>query len=210
MVRQDGLADKAEGIRAERQKANEAEHQPQEGFSFRREQFTYLALFGVMTCIAGVALLVAALGIINTMLMSVLERTREIGVLKAVGARQGHMQAIFLVEGARIGLTGGILGLSVARAIAVPGDAWVVSLVPGRLKLGVHESLFVGPAWLVLGAPLFAALVTILAAVYPGRSYLESAPAWQERNQDRAVIRGKHERASSCLPRRRESRGGTT
>jgi putative ABC transport system permease protein len=134
-----------------------------------REQFTYLVLFAVMTCIAGVALLVAALGIINTMLMSVLERTREIGVMKAVGARHGHIQAIFLVEGALIGLTGGLLGLLVAWAVSKPADAWVTSLVASRLQLELHESLFVWPAWLLMGGPVFAAVVTTAAAVYPAR-----------------------------------------
>jgi putative ABC transport system permease protein len=134
-----------------------------------REQFTYLLLFAVMSCIAAVALLVAALGIINTMLMSVLERTREIGVMKAVGARQSHIQAVFLVEGALIGVTGGLLGLAAGWAASLPGDAWVQSLVASRLKLELHGSLLVWPAWLLLGAPLFAGVVTTLAAVYPAR-----------------------------------------
>jgi putative ABC transport system permease protein len=134
-----------------------------------REQFTYIVMFAVMTCIAGVALLVAALGIINTMLMSVLERTREIGVMKAVGAQHGHVQTIFLVEGALIGLTGGLLGLLLSWGVSLPADAWVRSLVSARLNLNLDESLFVWPVWLLAGGPLFAALVTTLAAVYPAR-----------------------------------------
>jgi putative ABC transport system permease protein len=134
-----------------------------------REQFTYLLLFGVMTCIAAISLLVAALGIINTMSMSVLERTREIGVMKAVGARSSHIQSVFLVEGALIGLTGGLLGLLASWAISLPSDAWVRSLVAARLKLDLQESLFVWPAWLLLGTPLFTGLVTTLAAVHPAR-----------------------------------------
>ncbi len=72
-----------------------------------RERFIYLLIFSMMACVAAVALLVAALGIANTMLMSVLERTREIGIFKAVGAGDGTVQLIFLIEGAFIGLIGG-------------------------------------------------------------------------------------------------------
>ena len=134
-----------------------------------RDQFTYLLLFGVMTCVALVALAVAALGIINTMLMTVLERTREIGVMMAVGANHRHIQAIFLIEGAVIGLFGGLLGLAAAKAVSLPGDAWIRSLAVSRLKIELHDSLFVWPLWLAAGGPLFAILVTTLAAVYPAR-----------------------------------------
>src|SRR5262249_57051111 len=64
-----------------------------------------------MAFVAGVALIVAALGITNTMLMTVLEPTHEIGVMKAVGARDIHIQLIFLVEGALIGVIRRPVGL---------------------------------------------------------------------------------------------------
>ena len=66
------------------------------------DQFIYHMVFSGMSLVAGVALIVAAIGIANTMLMGVLERMREIGVMKAVGARDGQIVAIFLVEGAAI------------------------------------------------------------------------------------------------------------
>lgn len=135
-----------------------------------REQFTYLLLFAVMNCIAAVALLVAALGIVNTMLMAVLERTREIGVMKAVGARNRHVQMIFLFEGALIGLVGGLIGLLAGWAVSFPADAWVRALIQERMEhVKLEASLFVWPAWLVLSGPFFAGLVTTLAAVYPAR-----------------------------------------
>jgi putative ABC transport system permease protein len=62
--------------------------------------------------VAVVALLVAALWITNTMIMSVLERTHEIGVMKALGARDRHIQLIFLVGGVVLGLAGSRLGLA--------------------------------------------------------------------------------------------------
>jgi putative ABC transport system permease protein len=135
----------------------------------RREQFTYLLVCSAMTVIAVVALLVAALGIINTMLMSVLERVREIGVMKAVGARDGHIQLMFLVEGALVGLIGGLLGLLLAWSGSFPGDAWVRATVESGLQVKLQESVFVFPWWLVVGAPLSTCLVTTVAAYYPAR-----------------------------------------
>ncbi len=84
-----------------------------------RDRVIYTLVFGGMTSVAGVALLVSALGIANTMLMSVLERTREIGIMKAVGADNKQLQFIFLVEGAVIGLFGGIIGVLLAWALPI-------------------------------------------------------------------------------------------
>jgi putative ABC transport system permease protein len=132
-----------------------------------REQFIYVLIFGAMTCVAAVALLVAALGITNTMLISILERTREVGIMKAVGARDRHIQLIFLVEGALIGIIGGLIGLAVSWAASYPGDAYVRGMVQRQMNIRLQESVFAFPWWLLVGAPLFACLVTTLAAVYP-------------------------------------------
>ena len=132
-----------------------------------REQFVYVLIFGAMTCVAAVALLVAALGITNTMLISILERTREVGIMKAVGARDRHIQLIFLVEGALIGLVGGLLGLMLGWAASHPGDAYVRGLVQRQMHVQLDESIFVFPWWLIVGAPFLACLVTTVAAVYP-------------------------------------------
>jgi putative ABC transport system permease protein len=122
-----------------------------------------------MTVVAVVALLVSALGMINTMLMSVLERVREIGVMKAVGARDGHILTVFLIEGALVGLAGGMLGLLAAWGLSFPGDAWVRSTVESGLSIKLQQSVFVFPWWLVTGVPAFACLVTTVAALYPAR-----------------------------------------
>ncbi len=134
-----------------------------------REQFTYRLIFTAMTVVAVVALLVAALGIMNTMLMSVLERVREIGIMKAVGARNSHIQLMFLIEGALIGLVGGLLGLLLSWTATFPGDVWVRSTVESGLSIKLQESIFTFPWWLLVGAPAFACLVTTLAAYYPAR-----------------------------------------
>ncbi len=117
--------------------------------------------------IALVALAVAALGITNTMIMSVLERTHEIGVMKAVGARDGQVRTLFLIEGAAIGLLGGALGVALAWLAAIPGDAVARSIIRAQVDRPVTDSMFAFPPWLVLGAPLVAVLITTLAALYP-------------------------------------------
>jgi putative ABC transport system permease protein len=148
-----------------------------------RQRLMYLMLFGAMSCVAGVALLVAALGIANTMLMSVLERTREVGIMKAVGAGNAHVQLIFLVEGALIGLAGGGLGLLLAWVASIPGDRWVRSLVQRDMKIELKEALFVFPPWLILAVMGFALLITTLAAVYPARRAAKVNPVTALRHE---------------------------
>jgi putative ABC transport system permease protein len=134
-----------------------------------RERLTWRLVFGGMTCIAAVALIVAATGIANTMLMSVLERTREIGVMKAVGAAGAHIQAMFLIEGGLIGTAGGCLGLALAWGASIPGDAWVRSMVERDMNVKLIDKLFIFPPWLVVTVLVFAVVVTTGAALYPAR-----------------------------------------
>jgi putative ABC transport system permease protein len=148
-----------------------------------KQRLMYLLIFGAMTCVAGVALLVAALGIANTMLMSVLERTREVGIMKAVGAASREVQLIFLVEGALIGLVGGSVGLFLGWAASFPGDHWVRSMVQRDMQVELKESLFVFPPWLILAVMSFTVLVTTLAAVYPARRAAKVNPVTALRHE---------------------------
>src|SRR5260370_1303464 len=91
-----------------------------------RGQYTYLMITSAMVLVALVALVVAGLGIANTMLMSVLERVHDIGIMKAVGARDAHIRRAFLVEGALVGAVGGVLGLGLAWGATGPGNAVVL------------------------------------------------------------------------------------
>jgi putative ABC transport system permease protein len=119
--------------------------------------------------IAFVALLVASLGITNTMLMSILERTHEIGVMKAVGARDRHIQVMFLIEGALIGMLGGFLGLFASWLASFPGDSIARRQIEQQTRGTMEGSVFAFPLLLTLGVPLFACLVTTIAAAYPAR-----------------------------------------
>ena len=119
--------------------------------------------------IAAVALTVAALGITNTMLMSVLERTHEIGVMKAAGARDGDVMRLFLVEGGLIGVLGAALGLASAWLASFPGDRIAKHFVATRTPMQLDGSVFAFDPWLVVGVPLGVAALAMLAAAYPAR-----------------------------------------
>jgi putative ABC transport system permease protein len=125
----------------------------------------FLIVDSVLAAVGTVALLVAALGIVNTMVMSILERTREIGIMKAIGASEGEIRTIFFAEAATIGAIGAIFGLILG---------WLVTRVANvvvNLKFMPHGeaplNLFYFPVWLILGAVGFSILVSLLAGVYP-------------------------------------------
>jgi len=123
-----------------------------------------------MDFVALLALSVACLGIMNTMFTAVLERTREIGVMKAVGAKDRHILTMFLIEGGMIGLIGGWLGVLVGWVVSFPGDSFALTLIRDQdASIPAPETVFRYPLWLVLGAPLFAMLVTTLAGIFPAR-----------------------------------------
>jgi ABC-type lipoprotein release transport system permease subunit len=126
----------------------------------------FLILDSVLGLLGGISLLVASFGIANTMIMSILERTREIGIMKAIGAEDREIKLIFFVEAAVIGVTGGILGTLLAWAI----DA-VANRLAYRFILKPQGASFIDffslPPYLSGGAILFALVVSIIAALYP-------------------------------------------
>jgi ABC-type antimicrobial peptide transport system permease subunit len=115
-----------------------------------------------------VALVVAGLGIINTLLIAVLERYQEIGICKAIGASDGDLIVLFLTEAGIIGLMGGLGGLVMGR-----GVAWVLEIAANAYARseGVmgHLDIFAFPLWLLAATVLFAAVISVLAGVYPAR-----------------------------------------
>jgi putative ABC transport system permease protein len=124
----------------------------------------------VMATLSVLALIVAALGTSNVMARSVLERTHEIGIMKAVGAREGTIRAIFLLEGSLVGLIGGVIGVLLGRIAFLPGDSIARWIMPQRgFESDLEGTLFVYPLWIVVGVPALAAFMTMLAAYIPAR-----------------------------------------
>jgi hypothetical protein len=116
--------------------------------------------------IGGLALLVAALGIANTMVMAVYERTREIGILKAIGASPGDIRILFVAEASLIGLLGGIVGTIIGWLLGL-GLNWAIPAYLQWKEIPIEGTFFVVPAWLVALALAFATVVGLLAGLYP-------------------------------------------
>jgi ABC-type lipoprotein release transport system permease subunit len=123
-------------------------------------------LQALLGSVGALALLVAALGVANTMMMAIYERTREIGVLKALGASAGEIRALFTMEAALIGLIGGVFGLIFGAILGRIVDWGAHRYLINEGVTGVGD-LSVVPLWLAIGALVFAALIGLLAGLYP-------------------------------------------
>lgn len=118
----------------------------------------------VLGGIGGISMIVAALSITNTMIMSIYERTREIGVMKVLGCRLGNIRAMFLGEAAMIGLIGGAVGVGISFGIS----SVLNLLLGGAMGMGYGGgSLSIIPFWLVLLGMAFATGVGLVAGVAP-------------------------------------------
>ena len=128
-----------------------------------RQFFAVLDLF--LGIFGSLALAVASLAIINTLVMAVLERRREIGIMKAIGASDGDVKKLFFAEAGAMGLAGGILGVllgwSIGRFINFGVNIWL-----HRRDLP-PETIWSSPLWLIGAAIAFSILVSLVAGLYP-------------------------------------------
>lgn len=120
-----------------------------------------LGLFGM------IALFVASIGIFNTMTISLLERTHEIGIMKAIGATNKDVRRMFLIEAAQIGFWGGFFGLLTGWIMGY-GVNYVVNVLAIKFQ-GQAESIFSTPFWFSAISIFFALMVSFMAGIYPAR-----------------------------------------
>jgi putative ABC transport system permease protein len=132
---------------------------------FKEIQRGFLVMDMVLAAVGMIAIVVASLGIINTMVMSILERYSEIGIMKAVGARDRDVRRIFLFESAAIGFLGGIFGLGLGVVVSGLINR-VVNYFLARQGVPFIQ-YFNFPWWLCAGAVLFSVGVSLAAGIYP-------------------------------------------
>lgn len=132
----------------------------------QRIGFVVQAVFGG---IGFISLLVAAIGIANTMMMSVYERTKEIGIMKVLGASLGDIRKTFLIESATIGFLGGLIGLILSILLSM-----LMNTVLGAMAEGADISVI--PPWLMLAAVAFSTGVGTLAGLAPAQRAMKLSP----------------------------------
>ncbi len=117
----------------------------------------------VLIGIAFISLLVGGIGIMNTMYTAVLERTREIGIMKAIGGRNSDILKIFLIEAGLLGTVGGAIGIFLGYVLSKSVEVFAISV----LKISFLRAFF--PWYLIVGALLFSFLVGMISGVLPAR-----------------------------------------
>lgn len=133
----------------------------------RSLQQVFKVLYAFLGIFGSLALAVASIGIVNTLVMAILERRREIGIMKAIGASDSDVQKLFFAEAGAMGILGGIVGVilgwAIGQIINFGTNIWLKSQsIP-------PEHFWAVPLWLVAFAIVFAFVVSLVSGLYPAR-----------------------------------------
>lgn len=134
----------------------------------------------VLGGIGAVSLFVAAIGIANTMMMSIYERTKEIGVIKVLGCDMGAIRDMFLMESGFIGFMGGVIGIGLSYGVSYLLNQF---LKIGEMMTGQAGDISRIPSWLALAAVVFAILVGMVAGFFPALRAMKLSPLAAIRNE---------------------------
>lgn len=132
----------------------------------------------VLGGIGAVSLFVASIGIANTMMMSIYERTKEIGIMKVLGCDMNRIRDMFLIESGAIGLIGGLTGVIFSFIISIVINALGVAASVS----GVEGDISRIPLWLVISAIIFAVIIGMLAGFFPSLRAMKLSPLTALRN----------------------------
>lgn len=133
-----------------------------------KQQLAIFNILGyVLGGIGGIALVVAAVGVVNTMIMSILERTREIGVMRAVGAKRSVVSRLFTFEAALLGFWGGVFGVGLGYLLTLIANP----ILNKQLQSNniTSKNILTLPLWLIVGVIVLTTIIGLLAGLYPAR-----------------------------------------
>ena len=131
-----------------------------------KAQLTIFNILGlILGGIGGISLAVAAIGVVNTMIMAILERTREIGVMRAVGAKRSTVRTLFTFEASTLGFLGGVFGVAAGFGLTRIANVFINKQLASQ---GVKAQDIINlPIWLILAVIGIATLIGMLAGLYP-------------------------------------------
>jgi ABC-type antimicrobial peptide transport system permease subunit len=140
---------------------------------------------GILGGIGAISLLVAALGITNTMIMSIYERTKEIGIMKVIGANLGDIKKLFLLEAGMIGFLGGTIGLIFSYILSLLMNtvlSGIMSVMLGTVG-GGGSTVSIIPWWVAAGSLAFSTTIGIIAGYSPARRAMRLSALESLRNE---------------------------
>ena len=142
-------------------------------------QKQFAMIQAVLGGIGAVSLFVAAIGIMNTMMMSIYERTKEIGVIKVLGCSLKNIKQMFLLEAAFIGFIGGVVGNLLSFLMS-----FIINILTGNgSAMGLDGNISYIPPWLVIASMTFAVLIGMVAGYFPALRAMKLSPLAAIRNE---------------------------
>jgi len=130
---------------------------------------TSAVMQGILGGIGAISLLVAAIGIANTMIMAIYERTKEIGIMKVIGARLKDIKRLFLYEASMIGFIGGVIGIAFSFGVSYLLNTIGAQFMSVNLGMGSNAKLSIIPVWLAVSGMVFSAFIGLVSGFFPAQ-----------------------------------------